>query len=126
MTEPAKTLADALAGFRRSELPQPSAARPAPPVYLAADLWDALGAPTADFDSYYARNGWADTWANLLGAVRDHFKPKCEEDVEGEPCALTAGHLTPHYGPSDVGRSEPVPATHAVLTAVTEQGENRG
>lgn len=97
------------AGFRRTEVPEPSAARPGPPVYLAADLWDALGAPTADFDSYYARNGWADTWANLLGTVRDHFKPKCGHDADGEPCVLTAGHLPPHYGASDVGRSEPVP-----------------
>lgn len=85
--------------------------RPAvtPPVYLAADLWDALCAPVADFDAYYERNRWADTWANLLGVVRDRVKPKCGQAVEGETCVLTAGHLPPHYGSSDVGRSEPVP-----------------
>lgn len=80
-----------------------------PPIYLAADLWDALGAPIADFDAYYERNRWADTWANLLGVVRDRVKPKCGQGVEGEKCVLTAGHLPPHYGSSDVGRSEPVP-----------------
>lgn len=81
----------------------------APPVYLAADLWDALGAPTQDFDAYYERNRWADTWSNLLGIVRDRFRPKCGADTEGEPCVLTAGHLPPHYGSSDVGSHEPVP-----------------
>lgn len=95
--------------YEDTEVPEPSAERPGPPVYLAADLWDALGAPTSEFDSYYARNGWADTWANLLGTVRDHFKPKCGHDTDGEPCVLTSGHLPPHYGASDVGRSEPVP-----------------
>ncbi len=79
------------------------------PVYLAADLWDALGAPAGDFDAYYERNRWADTWSNLLGTVRDRFRPKCGQDTEGEPCVLTAGHLPPHYGPSDVGSHEPVP-----------------
>jgi hypothetical protein len=93
------------AHFRRTEVPEPSR----PPVYLAADLWQALGAPISDFDAYYERNGWADTWANVLGTVRDHFRPKCGQDTEGEACVLTAGHLTPHYGPSDVGSSEPVP-----------------
>lgn len=97
------------AGFRRSEVPEPSAARPSPPVYLAADLWQALGAPISEFDAYYERNGWADTWSNLLGAVRDRFRPKCGQSTEGEPCILTAGHLPPHYGSSDVGSHEPVP-----------------
>lgn len=87
----------------------PEDTRPVPPVYLAADLWDALGAPTGEFDAYYERNGWADTWANLLGAVRDRFKPKCGQDADGESCVLSAGHLPPHYGASDVGSSEPVP-----------------
>lgn len=80
-----------------------------PPVYLAADLWDALGAPTSDFDAYLERNGWANTWSNLLVAVRDRLRPKCGHDVEGESCVLSAGHLLPHYGPSDVGSHEPVP-----------------
>ncbi|MFK4760319.1 hypothetical protein ACI3KS_05225 [Microbacterium sp. ZW T5_45] len=93
------------AGFRRTEAPEPSR----PPVYLAADLWQALGAPTSDFDAYYERNGWADTWSNVLGVVRDRFRPKCGQATDGEACVLTAGHLPPHYGSSDVGSSERVP-----------------
>lgn len=91
--------------------------KPRPPIHLAADLWDALGAPSSDFDAYYARNGWGNTWSNLLGAVRDRFRSKCGEDTEGERCILTAGHLPPHYGPSDVGSSDPVPV--AAPRAVT-------
>lgn len=80
-----------------------------PPVYLACDLWMALGLPVGEFDRYYSRNGWADTWSNLLHEVRKHFRSSCGIDVAGEPCVLMANHLAPHYGASDVGSSDPLP-----------------
>jgi hypothetical protein len=79
-----------------------------PPAYLALDLWVALGMDSNDFDAYYERNGWADTWANLLAAVRD--KPTCWEPVDPDDyCCLSEGHGGPHYGSRDVGLSEPLP-----------------
>ena len=80
-----------------------------PPVYLALDLWQALGLPVEEFDGYYDRNGWADTWSNLLDPARRRFgRGECGKDAGGEPCVLTGEHLV-HYGASDVGSSEPLP-----------------
>jgi hypothetical protein len=84
-----------------------------PPIYLALDLWMALGLDDREFDAYYDRNGWADTWSNLLGRVREHFRGEtCGWVTEdGEPCVIDiAGHVGPHMGASDVGASEPLPA----------------
>jgi hypothetical protein len=48
-----------------------------PPVYLATDLWQALGLPIEEFGAYYERNRWANTWSVLLGAVRERFREVC-------------------------------------------------
>lgn len=83
----------------------------APPAYLALDLWQALDLPLSEFDGYYARNGWADTWANLLEGVRKLVGySTCPIETDGEPCVLIDGHKGPHYGASDVGASEFLPA----------------
>ena len=93
---------------------EPEAREEKPPVYLASDLWSALRLPDAEFDGYYERNGWADTWSNLLAEVRLRSGARsCGEDADGEPCVLmTESHLV-HYGASDVGSSEPLPAPEA-------------
>jgi hypothetical protein len=92
-----------------------------PPVYLAADLWMALDLPIGEFDAYYDRNGWADTWANLLGSVRSLAgRPVCPVIVDGEPCELLDGHIAPHMGFTDLGSSEPLPPT------VHQPGEQHG
>lgn len=79
----------------------------APPVYLALDLWMALGLDSSDFDRYYERNGWADTWAALLAEVRKTHIPVCGELTdEGEPCVLHEHAKGPHYGADDVGYGE--------------------
>lgn len=92
---------------------EPEAREEKPPVYLAFDLWSALRLSDADaeFDGYYERNGWADTWSNLLAEVRLRSGARpCGQDADGEPCVLmTESHLV-HYGESDVGSSEPLPA----------------
>lgn len=94
-------------GYREPQLP-----RPVPPIYLALDLWQAMGLDSREFDAYYERNGWANTWPNLLGAVRTKFgrRAVCPYAVEdGEDCVLLMGHFGPHMGESDVGSSEPLP-----------------
>ena len=86
------------------------ASREAPPAYLALDLWMALGMGSRGFDGYYDRNGWADTWANLLDAVRRQSgRKECPLVVDGEGCVLANGHVGPHMGASDVGSAEPLP-----------------
>jgi len=83
-----------------------------PPAYLALDLWMALGLSSRDFDAYLERNGWADTWANLLDGVRRNSGRRgCSKDTETprEQCVLIAGHVGPCMGASDVGSSERLP-----------------
>ena len=80
-----------------------------PDAYLALDLWIALGLDSRDFDAYYERNGWANTWANLLGEIRSRSLPACAVIEYGEQCELIGGHIGPHMGASDVGSSEPLP-----------------
>ena len=79
-----------------------------PPAYLALDLWMALGLSSRDFDAYLERNGWADTWANLLDGVRRKSGRRgCSKPRER--CVLIAGHVGPCMGASDVGSSERLP-----------------
>ena len=79
-----------------------------PPAYLALDLWMALGLSPRDFDAYLERNGWADTWANLLDGVRRKSGRRgCSKPRER--CVLIAGHVGPCMGASDVGSSERLP-----------------
>lgn len=107
--------ADADAGSRDPALGRPAAVPtdgqpPAdlPPVYLAADVWSALRLPDAGFAGYYERNGWAETWAVLMAAVRG--PGRCGRDVDGAPCVLAPhSESTPCHGASDVGSSEPLP-----------------
>lgn len=83
-----------------------------PPAYLGLDLWQALGLPVGEFDGYLARNGWADTWAALIRAVKvQRGVPACGlPDDEGNPCVLLAHDPNfPHYAAGDVGRTEPLP-----------------
>ena len=83
-----------------------------PPAYLALDLWMALGLDDREFDAYYERNGWADTWSNLLAEVRRSVRMETCSAVtpEGEPCVMQMlGHVGPHMGASDVGTAEPLP-----------------
>jgi len=85
-----------------------------PPVYLALDVWQALGLGMREFDGYYERNGWADTWSNVLHQVRVRAgaQPCLELTDDGEPCTLLVHATGPHYGQSDVGSSEPLPLNH--------------
>jgi hypothetical protein len=79
-----------------------------PPAYVAADVWEALDYPPELFDGYYARNGWATTWAVLMSVLRD--KPQCEGvDDEGKPCVLRKHPTGPHHSIMDVGSTEPLP-----------------
>ncbi len=89
-----------------------------PPAELAADLWMALDLPIDEFNGYYERNGWADTWAALGDRVRQlSGRGRCWEPAGyGERCVLRVGvggkpHFGPHYGSSDVGSGEPLPTT---------------
>ena len=80
------------------------------PVYLALDLWMALGLPASMFDDYYERNGWANTWSNLLGVARNFSgREDCLDIVDAERCQMSSGHIGPHMGQSDLGYSEPLP-----------------
>lgn len=82
------------------------------PAYLALDLWMALGLSSRDFDAYLERNGWANTWANLLDGVRlKSGRRGCSKDTETprERCVLIGGHVGPCMGASDVGSSERLP-----------------
>ena len=81
-----------------------------PPVYLAVDLWMAMGLEVGEFDAYYGRNGWADTWSNLLGAVREKYgRQVCGAENDGEVCVMLAPHIGPHMSAEDVGSFEPLP-----------------
>lgn len=99
---------------------QPAAPQPAvpdghhaPPTYLALDVWQALGLPVDQFDGYYERNGWAETWAVLMAAVRG--PAQCERPVDGDVCVLAPhSESNPCYAASDVGSSEPLPFPPAV------------
>ena len=102
------------AEYDRTPAPAPA---DSPPVYLALDLWMALGMPSKGFDGYYERNGWADTWSNLLGAVRRQSgRKECPIIAAGERCVLINGHIGPHMGASDVGSSEPLPLVEAAVS----------
>ena len=82
----------------------------APPVYLALDVWQALGLPVGEFDAYYERNGWADTWSNLMYAPGGvSRRPICGAVVDGEPCVLREHSNGPHMGAGDVGSTEVLP-----------------
>jgi hypothetical protein len=80
-----------------------------PPVYLALDVWMALGLDSRAFDAFYERNGWADTWSILLDAVREDNVPKCGAMTDEGPCVLYRHNIGPHMVGDDVGRSEPLP-----------------
>lgn len=114
------------AGFRRTPAPAPADSHP---VYLALDLWMALGMPSNGFDGYYERNGWADTWANLLDAVRRQSgRKECPIIADGEGCVLINGHIGPHMGASDVGSSEPLPLVGVAVPTpqITDEMVKRG
>lgn len=106
-------LDEAHAHFQVQEARIREARRVKPPTYLALDLWMAMGMGAREFDAYYERNGWADTWANLLGEVRKTFRGEtCGWVENGEPCVISiVGHIGRHMGASDVGSSEPLPLT---------------
>lgn len=92
-----------------------------PSTYLALDLWMALDLPIDAFDGYYERNGWGTTWAVLLHEVRTmrDSAPCWEPAGNGERCVLLPhGDTMPHMGASDVGQSEPLPVTNAVIQAL--------
>ena len=96
----------------------------APPIYLALDLWMALGLDSRHFDAYYERNGWANTWANLCGGVRDAVgREPCLALIENEYCQLDFGHIGPHMGESDLGYGEPLPLR---TSTEAETGADRG
>jgi hypothetical protein len=82
-----------------------------PPGYLVADLWSAIYGDSEGADSYMNRNGWAETWAGLLSAVRVIRGDRvCGQDAGGEPCGLLEHSSGIHYGDGDLGTSEPLPA----------------
>lgn len=83
------------------------------PVYLALDVWQALGGDVLEFDGYLERNGRSETWASLVHYIRVlNGESRCGahiNDIDG-PCVLLAhSDSSPHYGADDVGRSEPLP-----------------
>ena len=95
-----------------------------PPVYLALDVWQALGLPVGEFDSYYERNGWADTWANLMYAPGGvSRRPICGVAVGGEACVLREHGNGPHMGAGDVGSTEALPQAESEDHAATVTGK---
>jgi hypothetical protein len=76
---------------------------------FSLDLWMALGCPVDEFDGYFQRNHGAGTWANLLGVVRNIFRPKCGKPTDDGPCVLSEHEVGPCHSSGDVGSSEPVP-----------------
>lgn len=76
--------------------------------WMTADLWSSLGLDD-DFNSYMDRNGFGETWAVLLGRVRDAAQGVAP--CTAEKCVLRGGHRGPHYSAGDVGTSEPLPGT---------------
>jgi len=80
-----------------------------PPIYLALDLWMALGMESNDFDAYYERNGWANTWSALLNEVRKDHRQKCGVVTEEGPCVLYQHTIGPHMMADDVGYGESLP-----------------
>lgn len=95
--------------------------RASPPAYLAADVWMALGLNSREFDGYFDRNGWAETWAALCDRVRDlSGRGHCLAPVDGEFCGLRPHAVGPHMGPSDLGRGEPLPTAEPDV-----EGSNR-
>jgi hypothetical protein len=82
-----------------------------PPIYLALDLWIALGLDSREFDAYYGRNGWEDTWSNLLGEVRTMRVPYCLAMTDEGPCVLHRHTVGPHMAEGGVGHFEPLPFT---------------
>jgi hypothetical protein len=78
-------------------------------IGFALDLWMALGCPVEEFDGYMERNSIADTWANLLGVVRNIFHLKCGKLTDDGPCVLSEHEVGPCHSRGDVGSSEPVP-----------------
>ncbi|MET8648493.1 hypothetical protein [Nocardia aurea] len=74
--------------------------------WMTADLWSSLGLD-GDFNSYMDRNGFGETWAVLLGRVRDTAQGAVP--CTAEKCVLRSGHRGPHYSAGDVGTSEPLP-----------------
>lgn len=71
------------------------------------DLWVALGLPDAEFEGYYERNGYAETWAALLDAAR--VTPLCGAPTDSGPCVLRQHAGPVHYAADDVGRGEALP-----------------
>jgi hypothetical protein len=77
-------------------------------AWMCSDLWTAMGLPPAEFDGYFARNGFGNTWAALLGSIRGPLR--CGKRIDVSWCVL-APHSedAPCYGAEDVGVSEPLP-----------------
>ena len=82
-------------------------------IYELLDIWSAMKLPVDEFDGYIQRNGSADTFLILLREIRlrsgDTFCGKLTE--EGEPCRLMKHSFGSCWGDSDVGSSEPLPAS---------------
>lgn len=82
-------------------------------LYELLDIWSAMKLPVDEFDGYIQRNGSADTFLILLREIRlrsgDTFCDKLTE--EGETCSLLKHSFGPCLGDSDVGSSEPLPAS---------------
>lgn len=50
------------------------------PRYAMLDIWQALyGTSHPEFDEFYKEHGYAETWARLVGAVRDRLTREREE-----------------------------------------------
>lgn len=75
----------------------------APPIYLALDLWMALGFDPAEFDGYFDLNGWGDTWPALLDVVKGPRTPCAKPLSASDWCVFAEGHGGPCYGADDVG-----------------------
>jgi hypothetical protein len=82
-------------------------------AYLVLDLWMAVGLDSQEFEPYWQRNGLADTWSNLLSAVRRNFQGNdwCRHPMDdgSDFCVLRPGHFGPHWASTDVGSTEPLP-----------------
>lgn len=111
---PSRAEAESAAVAHLADVHEITVHQPGPPLYLALDLWQAMGLPLSEFDGYIERNGFGETWAVLLGHIRNPL-PCGRITYDGTPCVLTPhSDMTPCYSADDVGTSEPLPRTPAL------------
>lgn len=72
--------------------------------WMTLQLWMAFRLDSEEFVKYVELEGWATTWARLLGCVRGVQTPCATWLGDDQWCVFEEGHSGPHYGPADVGK----------------------